>query len=63
VSPLSDHSPRRVTPIVTWSIIAACVLVFLWQTSLGPKAGEVAIYSYVMIPARLFGMAKLCSHC
>jgi len=62
VFPLSDDSTRRVTPIVTWSIIAACLVVFLWQSSLGPKAGEVAIYQYGMIPARLFGLAKLRSH-
>jgi membrane associated rhomboid family serine protease len=60
--PLSDDSPRRITPIVTWSIIAACFLVFLWQNSLGPKSGEVAIYQYGMIPARLFGVAELRSH-
>lgn len=60
--PLSDDSPRRVTPIVTWSIIAACFLVFLWQSSLGTKAGEIALYQYGMIPARLFGVAKLRSH-
>ena len=60
--PLSDDSPRKVAPIVTWSIIGACVLVFLWQSALGAKAGEIALYQYGMIPARLFGMAKLRSH-
>ena len=60
--PLSDESLRRTTPFVTWSIIGACVLVFLWQSSLGAKAGEIALYQYGMIPARLFGMAKLRSH-
>ena len=55
--PLSDDSPRRVTPIVTWFIIGACVLVFLWQSSLGAKAGEITLYQYGMIPARLFGLA------
>jgi membrane associated rhomboid family serine protease len=47
---------------VTWLIIGACFLVFLWQSSLGAKAGEIALYQYGMIPARLFGMAKLRSH-
>ena len=50
--PLSDDSPRRVTPIVTWSAIGTCFLIFLWQSSLGAKAGEIA----------LFGVAKLPSH-
>jgi membrane associated rhomboid family serine protease len=39
---------------VSWSIVAACAFVFLWQNSLGTKAGEVAIFQYGMIPARLF---------
>ena len=60
--PLSDDSPPRVTPIVTWFIIGACFLVFVWQSSLGAKAGEIALYQYGMIPARLFGVAKLRSH-
>jgi rhomboid family protein len=62
VFPLSDDSPPRVTPIVTWLIIGACFLVFLWQSSLGAKAGEIALYQYGMIPARIFGVAKLRSH-
>jgi membrane associated rhomboid family serine protease len=58
--PISDDNPRRhLTPYVSWSIIAACVLVFLWQLSLGPQGGELAVYSLGMIPARLFGYAEL----
>jgi membrane associated rhomboid family serine protease len=63
VFPLSDDSPRRAaTPTVTWLVIGACLLVFLWQSSLGAKAGEIALYQYGMIPARLFGLAHLRSH-
>jgi membrane associated rhomboid family serine protease len=47
---------------VTWFIIGACFLIFLWQSCLGAKAGEIALYQYGMIPARLFGVAKLRSH-
>jgi membrane associated rhomboid family serine protease len=60
--PISDDNPRIGTPAVTWSIIGACVLVFLWQLSLGANAGEVAFYQFGMIPARLFGTADLQSH-
>ena len=56
--PLSDDNPRQTTPIVTWTLIGACILVFLWQLSLGP-AGEAAFYGFGMIPARLFGDAEL----
>jgi membrane associated rhomboid family serine protease len=57
--PLSDDNPRSLTPIINWSIIAACVLVFVWQISLGAKAGQIAVYQFGMIPARLFGEVKL----
>lgn len=56
--PLSDDNPRVRTPVVTWAVIAICVVVFLWQASLGP-GGEAAVYGFGMIPARLFGQAEL----
>ena len=56
--PISDDNPVRRTPIVTYALIAACVLVFLWQVSLGP-AGEQIIYALGVIPARLFGYGDL----
>jgi membrane associated rhomboid family serine protease len=60
VFPISDDNPRRHgTPFVSWAVIAACVLVFLWQFSLPPREGEIAVYSLGMIPARLFGLAEL----
>jgi membrane associated rhomboid family serine protease len=57
--PLSDDNPTRRTPIVTYVIIATCVGVFLWQASLGPRAGQAIVYSLGMIPAVLFGSAQL----
>jgi len=57
--PLSDDNPTRRAPIVTWAIIAGCVAVFLWQTSLGPRAGQAIVYALGMIPAVLFGSAQL----
>lgn len=57
--PISDDNPRLLTPVVTWSIIGACVLVFLWQSVLGADAAQIAIYEFGMIPARLFGEAEL----
>ena len=35
--PLRDDNPTSITPFVTYAFIAACVLVFLWQMSLGEK--------------------------
>jgi len=57
--PLSDDNPTRRAPFVTWAIIAGCVAVFLWQTSLGPRAGQAIVYALGMIPAVLFGSARL----
>ena len=57
--PISDDNPRITTPVVTWLIIAVCVLVFFWQLSLGTNGGEIAVYQFGMIPARLFGTAEL----
>ena len=33
--PISDENPARLTPIVTWLILAGCVLVYVWEFSLG----------------------------
>lgn len=57
--PLHDDNPTTITPWVTWSLIAAAVLVFLWQLSLPEDAGERAVYAFGMIPAVLFGLAEL----
>ena len=51
--PLHDDNPTEIKPYVTVGLIAACVLVYLWQLSLGE--GQVgAIYALGVIPAVLF---------
>ncbi|MEZ0278075.1 MAG: rhomboid family intramembrane serine protease [Methylibium sp.] len=57
--PISDDNPRHIQPIVTWSLIGACVLVFLWQISLGDYRGQAAVMQFGMIPARLFGYGEV----
>ena len=59
--PISDDNPRvRITtPYVNYSIIGICILVFLWQVSLGTQGEERTIVSLGMIPARLFGYGEL----
>jgi membrane associated rhomboid family serine protease len=56
--PLQDNIPTRTIPFITVAFIALCVLVFLWQMSLGP-AVELAVYRYGAIPAALFGTQQL----
>jgi len=57
--PLRDDNPSRTTPVVTIGLIGACVLVFLWQFSLGAQGGERAIYAFGLIPAVLFDRVDL----
>ncbi len=58
--PISDDNPRQhVAPYVNYSIIAICVVVFLWQLSLGTDGDNRAVLSLGMIPARLFGYGEL----
>jgi len=57
--PLRDDNPTRTRPVVTIGLIAACALVYVWQLTLPPSAGEAAIYSLGLIPAVLFGATAL----
>ena len=52
--PLHDDNPTTLTPYLTITFIVICVLVFLWQLSLG-TAVERAVYSFGVIPAALVG--------
>ncbi|HSK38541.1 MAG TPA: rhomboid family intramembrane serine protease, partial [Arenibaculum sp.] len=57
--PLYDDNPTRRTPVVTWLLIAACVAVFVWQSSLDWQGARASVYSFGVIPAVLFGYADL----
>lgn len=57
--PLHDDNPTELTPFVTVTFIAVCVLVFLYQASLSPEPGEIFVFQYGAIPALLFGEAHL----
>jgi membrane associated rhomboid family serine protease len=47
--PLSDHLPTRRTPVVNYLIIAANVLVFLWELSLGQDI-QPALFAVAFVP-------------
>ncbi len=51
--PLRDINPRHSFPFITVGLIVINVLVFLFQLSLGPRAGEQLVFLFGMIPARL----------
>ena len=57
--PLRDDNPSSSRPLVTIVFIVACVLVFLWEFSLGAEGGQRAVYALGVIPAVLLGGAQL----
>jgi membrane associated rhomboid family serine protease len=50
--PLKDLNPRRTYPIVNNTLIAANVLVFLYQYTLPPHAFKTFMTTYATVPAR-----------
>ena len=57
--PLRDENPIRIVPFVTWAVLAACVVAFLVQVSLGAPGFNRMIFGLGVIPAVLFGHAYL----
>jgi len=57
--PLHDDNPTQIKPFFTVGFIVASVLVFFYQLSLGPKAGQAFVYQYGAIPAVIFGFESL----
>ena len=57
--PLYDDNASARLPVVTGGLIGACSIVFLWQLGLDESASEKASLTYGMVPALLFGYAKL----
>src|SRR5260370_28157634 len=51
--PLSDHNPSRTTPVVNYLLIAANVLMFFWELSLGPDI-ERDLFLVSFVPARFW---------
>jgi membrane associated rhomboid family serine protease len=56
--PLKDDTPRLSTPLVNFFLIAACVVVFLFEISLGPRSQLEFIQTFGLIPARLASMLQ-----
>src|SRR5262245_8887002 len=54
--PLRDTIPSRIVPLVTWCLIAANVVVFLWEATLGAELSS-RIAPLAFVPARFFSSA------
>jgi membrane associated rhomboid family serine protease len=57
--PISDDNPSSLTPFITWSLIGVCAFVFLVQFSMSGQEAQTTIYSFGMIPARVFDKVQL----
>jgi membrane associated rhomboid family serine protease len=55
--PLKDDNPTRTTPFVTYGLIAANTLVFVYMLYLGPASSEKFVASYSVRPKEFFGAA------
>jgi membrane associated rhomboid family serine protease len=53
VIPLRDNNPTRSTPVLTYLIIAANTLVYLYQSSLDPASEKMFVEQYGLIPTML----------
>ena len=51
--PLTDHLPSRRPPVINYLIIAANVVMFLWELSLGPNV-QRALYEVAFVPQRFW---------
>jgi membrane associated rhomboid family serine protease len=57
--PLRDDNPTTITPFVTIALIAANVVVFFYQMSLGPEVAQRFVYAFAAIPAVIVGSREL----
>jgi len=53
--PFSDDNPTTDRPNVCYCLIAICVFVFLWQSSLPTNLSNEAVYNFGVVPAALLG--------
>jgi membrane associated rhomboid family serine protease len=52
--PIANTAPTRNPPLMTWALIAANCLIFLFQSGLSPAELELFIHRFALIPARYF---------
>lgn len=50
--PLRDHLPARRRPIVTWALITANVVAFLWELALIAAGGPELFHAWALVPGR-----------
>jgi membrane associated rhomboid family serine protease len=51
--PIKDDQPRYSTPYVNWFLIALNILIYLFQSTLDPRSGELFAREFGEVPAHL----------
>jgi len=54
--PISDENPARLKPVVTWSVILGCIVVFFWQI-FNQTEDDPLLTSYAFVPREFFAAA------
>lgn len=52
--PISDDNPSIRAPYVNWTLIAICVLIYLWELAAGDDQAGPFTYAFSVIPVALF---------
>jgi membrane associated rhomboid family serine protease len=53
VFPIDDNNPTRITPFVTYALIAINIVVFIHELSLTPPQLEQFFHVYAVVPREL----------
>ncbi|MGB1960758.1 MAG: rhomboid family intramembrane serine protease, partial [Candidatus Puniceispirillaceae bacterium] len=57
--PLFDNNPTSRTPVISYLILVACIMVFLWQLKLSGYEERTAFLQFGIIPSVLLGNENL----
>ncbi|MBX2882176.1 MAG: rhomboid family intramembrane serine protease [Granulosicoccus sp.] len=57
--PIHDDNPIRIIPFLTYTIIAVCIAVFIYQFTRDLEVQQNLIYALGVIPAVIFGESSL----
>jgi len=57
--PIKDLNPALHTPVVTYLLLATCVLTFLWQVGQGEDGMQRAVFGLGLIPGVVTGAVEL----
>jgi membrane associated rhomboid family serine protease len=56
--PIADENPARLKPIVTWTIVLACIAVFFWQLlGFSEEDADLLVMTYGFVPREFFSHA------